>query len=361
MANSISSDDPATVGMDLGDRISDVCGLTASAEVLFEKRVLTNPSAMETFFAALTPTRVVIEVGAHSRWIRALLHRLAHQVIVADARRVGLVAKGSSKTDKKDARLLALLGMGVPHLLGSVHHRSEATQAELAQLKSRDTLIQERTRLINRIRGLVKAFGSRLPSISARAFHRKGWDLIPVMLQAACKPLFDQLRFLDLNLRRLDKQIEKLAERHGETQLFQTVKGVGPITSLAFSLILEDPRRFAKSREVGPYVGLNPQQRESGKCKPQLGISKSGNRYLRRLLVQCAHYILSSRNKVDSDLRRWGLEYCRRGGKNAKKRAVTAVARKLAIILHRMWVSGEPYRPLRHESKSSRGSLAEVA
>jgi transposase len=123
------------------------------------------------------------------------------------------------------------------------------------------------------------------------------------------------------------------------------VKGVGPITALAYVLTLENPGRFVKSRDVGPYLGLVPKQEDSGESQPQLGISKTGDTMLRKLLVGSAHYILGPFGP-DTDLRRYGLRLCERGGKNAKKRAAVAVARKLAVLLHCLWVSGEVYEPL---------------
>ena len=144
-----------------------------------------------------------------------------------------------------------------------------------------------------------------------------------------------------------DERIEKLGrEKYGHTELLRQVKGVGPLTSLAYVLTLENPDRFAKSRDVGPYLGLVPKQEESGDSQPQLGISKAGDVMLRRLLVGSAHYILGPFGP-DTDLRRYGLRLCERGGKNAKKRAAVAVARKLAVLLHRLWISGEVYEPLR--------------
>ena len=117
-------------------------------------------------------------------------------------------------------------------------------------------------------------------------------------------------------------------------------------------LTVDDPHRFRRSRDLGCYIGLRPGRRNSGQSQPQLHISKEGNRYLRTLLVQGAHYILGPFGE-DSDLRRWGLKLAERGGSNAKKRAVVAVARKLAVLLHKLWVSGEVYEPLRNHRKEN--------
>ena len=137
---------------------------------------------------------------------------------------------------------------------------------------------------------------------------------------------------------------------HPEVALLRQVKGVGPLISLTFVLTLDDPQRFRRSRDVGCFLGLRPGRRNSGRSEPQLHISKEGDRYLRTLLVQGAHYILGPLGE-DSDLRRWGLKLAERGGKNAKKRAVVALARKLAVLLHKLWVSGEVYEPLRNNRK----------
>ena len=141
--------------------------------------------------------------------------------------------------------------------------------------------------------------------------------------------------------------------RVDQVALLKKVKGVGTLIALTYVLTLDDPHRFAKSREVGCFLGLKPGRRDSGESQPQMHISKEGDRYLRTMLVQGAHYILGPFG-ADSDLRRWGLRLAERGGKNAKKRAVVAVARKLAVLLHRLWVSGEVYEPLRNNRKAMR-------
>lgn len=144
-----------------------------------------------------------------------------------------------------------------------------------------------------------------------------------------------------------DAEIEEISKQHyPETKLLRQIKGVGGLIALTYRLTLDDPQRFGRSRDVGSYLGLQPRRRQSGASEPQLRISKEGDVYLRKLLVQGAHYILG-RFGPDTDLRRWGLQLAQRGGKNAKKRACVAVARKLAVLLHRLWITGEVYEPLR--------------
>jgi len=154
-----------------------------------------------------------------------------------------------------------------------------------------------------------------------------------------------------------DRRVEELAKKYGHTKLLRQVKGVGALTSLAYVLTLEKPERFPKSRDVGPYVGLVPKQEDSGESQPQLGISKAGDTMVRKLLVGSAHYILGPFGP-DTDLRRYGLRLCERGGKNAKKRAAVAVARKLAVLLHRLWVSGEVYEPLGYSAPKAQKAAA---
>ena len=158
----------------------------------------------------------------------------------------------------------------------------------------------------------------------------------------------DRRPSLTEKIQALDQQVEQITRTdYPETGLLRQVSGVGPLFALTFVLTVEDRERFQKSRDVGCYVGLRPRQSDSGESEPQLRISKEGDPYLRKLLVQGAHCIMGRRGP-DTDLKRWGLKLSARGGKNAKKRAVVAVARKLAILLHRLWVTGEVYEPLRN-------------
>ena len=161
-------------------------------------------------------------------------------------------------------------------------------------------------------------------------------------------PLVQAVETVSRSIELYDGKIEELAtKKYPHTSLLRQVKGVGPLTSLAYVLTLESPDRFARSRDVGPYLGLVPKQEDSGDRQPQLRISKTGDVMVRRLLAVSAQYIVGPFGP-DTELRRYGLRLCERGGKNAKKRAVVAVARKLAVLLHKLWVSGEVYEPLRH-------------
>jgi len=337
-----------TIGMDLGDRSSRWCALDAAGEIAGEGGVATTRRGMQQRFAARKRCRIAIEVGTHSPWVSRLLKSLGHEVIVANARQVKLISQSSRKDDRMDAQTLARLARMDPKLLKPVQDRSEQAQRDLMRIRVRAALVEARTQLINAARGLAKATGERLPGCDARQMDGERMENLPAELQQVLKPLLDQIEQLTEGIAKCDRELEQMAQvKYPETALLRQVKGVGVLIALTYVLTLEDKERFPKSRDAASYVGLRPRRSQSGERNPQLGISKEGDRYLRALLVQGAHIILGRRSP-DTDLKRWGLKLAERGGANAKKRAIVAVARKLAVLLHRLWVSGEVYEPLRN-------------
>ena len=347
-----------TIGMDLGDKYSQLCVMdNASRTSLEESRVPTTKAAIARYFAVKEPSRVIMEVGTHSGWISRKLTELGHQVFVADPRRVRALASGQDKDDALDAEFLARLGCADVKLLKPIQHRSEQTQAALAMLRARDKLVQARAKLINCVRGLVKTSGARLPTCSSERFHKLE-DQLPPTLSGALQPLMVSIATMTQQVRHYDRRIEQIAETdHPQTCTLRQVAGIGPVTSLGYVLVIEDPSRFSNRRAVGAYLGLCPRRYHSGESEPELRISKRGDNLVRRLLVTSAHYILGAFGP-DCDLRRWGLAYASRGGKNAKKRAVVAVARKLAVLLHSLWTTGQTYEPLRNAQRQAKVSPA---
>ena len=338
-----------TIGMDLGDKTSRYCVLNGPGEVTQEGSVTTTKKGMLQVFGSRKRCRIVIEVGTHSPWVSRLLQGMGHEVIVANARQVKLISQSSRKDDKVDARTLARLARVDAELLRPIRHRSQQAQQDLLAIRVRATRVEARTGLINAARGFAKAAGERLPPCDADNLGTEKLEGLPEGLREKLKPLLEMVEALTEKIKESDRNIEQIARKdYPETELLRQVKGVGPLIALTFVLTLEDPQRFQKSRDVGCYVGLRPKRSESGQSQPQLRITKEGDRYLRQLLVQGAHYILGYRGP-DTDLRRWGLKLSARGGKNAKKRAIVAVARKLGILLHRLWVCGEVYEPLRNQ------------
>jgi transposase len=335
-----------TVGIDLGDRSSRYCILDEQGEPMVEGSMATTRKGLAQVLGSKPRSRVALEVGTHSPWVSRYLAELGHEVIVANARRVRLITESSRKDDRLDAKTLARLARIDPELLSPIRHRSEQAQADLIVIRARAALVEARTMLINSARGLTKSYGERLRSCGTGQVGAALAGALSEPLQKALKPMLTEIESLSERIQEYDQQIEQIAkERYPETKLLQQVHGVGTLTALTYVLTLEDPHRFRRSRDAGAYFGLRPRRRESGNSRPQLRISKEGDAYVRKLLVQCAHHVLGPFGP-DSDLRRWGLELAK-GGKNAKKRALVAVARKLAVLLHKLWVSGEVYEPLR--------------
>jgi transposase len=349
-----SSEQPQmTAGLDLGDKYSYLCLIDQEGgEVIEEGRLRTSPEAFRRRFASERPLRIAIEAGTHSPWASRVLEECGHEVPVAHARKLRLIYANKRKTDEIDAENLARLARLDPKLLYPLKHRGEDSQAHMALIRSREALVSTRTQLVNHVRGAVKSFGARLPKCPASSFHKKAAEHIPEALWLALGPILQTIGSLTQRIRDYDRQLETISKEHyPETELLRQVEGIGTLTALTFVLTLEDPYRFEKSRSVGAYVGLVPAQDQSGDRDPQKRISKEGDEMLRRLLVSSAHYILGPFGS-DSDLRRHGEKIASRGGKNSKKRAVAAVARKLAVLLHSLWISAEVYEPLRNTHRS---------
>lgn len=334
------------IGVDLGNRWSHICLLDNSGEVVDRTRVRTTPEAMREFFAEFAGCAIVIEASGQSPWVSRVLSECDLDVTVANAREVRKIHQSDRKNDRSDAETLARLLRADRTLLAPIEHRNEAMQADISVLRARDTVVSARTKCINAIRGLAKTAGAQLPKCSAETFARRVEMLIPRELQAALSPLLETIAHLTDQIRTYEKLIETLArEKYPETAALSQVTGVAALTSLAFVLTIGDKHRFKSSRDVGPYLGLVPRQYDSGDQQSQLGITKRGNGFLRRLLVNSAQYVLGPFGP-DCRLRRHGERLMERGGKNAKKRAVVAVARKLAILLHYLWKTGVVYQPL---------------
>jgi transposase len=339
-----------TVGLDLGDRYTYVYVLGEDGEMVDDGRVRTTPEALKRRFGGMQPARVALETGTHSPWVSRLLEGCGHEVIVANPRQVGLIFGSGKKTDPVNAEQLARLARVDKKLLAPVQHRTRQGQAHLSVLRNRDVLVRARSQLVTHVRGIAKSFGSRLPQCSAESFHKKCVEDLPEEVTASLLHVMQVIGTLTETIRHYDKVIEKACEEgYAETQRMSQVAGVGALTALAFLLTIGDPRRFPRSRTVGAYFGLVPRRDDSGERSPQLRITKQGDGFVRRLLVGSAHYILGPFGP-DTDLRRWGLKLCERGGKNAKKRAIVAVARRLAVLLLALWKNEQKYEPLRNGS-----------
>jgi transposase len=343
-SRTIESTTVETIGIDLGDKISHYCVLDDEGQVVEEGRFRNRAESIVKHFRGRLARRVALEAGAQSAWIAAELRKLGLDVIVANATQVALIGASTRKNDRNDAEKLARLARVDPQLLSPIEHRSEAQQCELNAIRARDALVRARAVLVNAARGLAKTIGHRLPPTITATFGKRAMAALPEPLRPALGGLLEEIDKLGGAIESYDKQVLEMVERHPEAEALAAVPGVGPLTALTFVLTLGRAERFARSRDVGSYLGLRPRQRQSGDADPQLGISKTGNSYLRKLLVQCAHHVLGHWGR-DSALRQWGLRLAERGGSRTKKRAIVAVARKLAVLLHRLWRTGATYQP----------------
>lgn len=342
-----------TIGMDLGDKKHVVCVLDDTGTMIYQGTVENSQESLTSFFQKYENATVAIEASTHSPWISRHLSMLGCAVLVGNPRKLRTIWDSDNKSDTRDAEMLAKIARFDPRLLYPITHRGEQAQIDLALLQSRDILVKSRTKLVNHVRSSAKSLGEKLPSGGPETMHKKVPAILPEILKASLSPVLEMIGNLTERIKEYDKQIEAVSnERYPEAELLRTIKGVGPLTALAFILILEDPTRFRKSRQVGNFVGLTPRRDQSGEMDKQLRISKSGNPYLRRLLVGAAQYILGPFGE-DCNLKRFGLRLAARGGKNAKRRAVVAVARKLAVLMHRLWRNGEKYNPLYTRAKGT--------
>jgi transposase len=355
----MASKQKLTIGIDLGDQSSRYCILDEAGEVVSEGQVPTTKAGLDSLFAKMASSRIALEVGTHSPWVSRQLAAMGHEVIVANAHKVKLITQSVRKNDRIDARQLARLARVDPKLLSPIRHRGEQAQRDLAVIRGRAELMESRTQLINSARGLVKPLGERLKQCDA---DQVGVDLggsLSEGAQAVIGPLLQTIETMSEQIGQYDEQIAEIEKRYPETKLLRQVYGVGPLIALTFVLTLDDAGRFAHSRDVGPYLGLVPKEHASGGSQPELRISKAGDGLLRSLLVQGAHCMLRKK-APESDLRTWGLGKMGSGGKRAKKCAIVAVARKLAVLLHHLWVTGEVYDP-QYNRKAAEAAAAKAA
>lgn len=333
------------LALDLGDRNTRYFVIDPDGGRVGEGSVRTRQEELRLLFERVAPRELALEVGCHSPWISRLAESLGIRTTVANARKLALITRNERKNDRTDAELLARLARADRKLLCPVRHRSEQTQKDLAILRSRRQMVDTRTELINHVRGQVKSSGQRLSACSAESFHKRAGEHIPEELKPALQPMVMLIEQMTATIRSLEGRVETLAaERYPSSATLTQVHGVAAVTALTFMLTLDDPSRFKSSRQAGAFIGLTPGTRESGDSNPQLRITKAGDREVRRLLVISANHILGPFGP-DCDLRRFGLKLAARGGKNARKRAKVAVARKLAVLLHHLWKTGEVYDP----------------
>jgi transposase len=338
-----------TLGLDLGDRTTKWC-LVGDQGVVKEGSAPTDAFSLKQaceIAMSCGAERVVMEVGTHSPWASREIASLGVEVVVADPHAVKLIWAAGRKSDRRDAQVLARLGRADIELLHPIQHRGAQAQADLSLLRARAQLVETRTGLINHVRGACKSLGVRLPTCSTESFHKAVAETIPAELKKAHEAMLDVIAQVSAKIKELDLEVDRMcASSYPETRRLTQVAGVGNITALTFVLTVEEPKRIARTRNVGAYFGLVPACSQSGDRNPELHITKRGDADVRRLLVSCAQYILGPFGP-DTELKRYGKRLEDKGGKAAKRRAVVAVARKLSVLLLSLWRSGQTYKPLK--------------
>lgn len=333
------------LGVDLGDKKHHVCVTDKNGVILKEFSITNDRAALRKLCEDHPNGAVAIEVGTHSPWISRFLMAGGMHVTVANARKLRAIYQNDRKCDRLDAQMLAKLLRADADLLSPIQHGSEQAQKDLVAIKIRDSLVRQRVHIIATVRGVIKSLGLRIPASSSESFHVKADVFLAEhpALEPAITPALRSIQSLTEQIKFYEKAIGQAARQyHPQAVKLQQIPSIGPITSMAFVLSIEDPNRFKDPRDVGAYLGLVPRRDQSGGTDKQLPISKAGNRYLRALLVQCAQYLLGHFGP-DCALREQGLKLAAKGGKAAKKKAVISIARKLAVMMVAMWQKGSDY------------------
>ena len=330
-------------GIDLHVKSSQVCVVNEAGQTTERAQIPTTEKSLARWFGGRGPMRICIEASGLSPWVARVLAEFGHEVIVANAQRVRLIAESTLKNDRVDAETLARLVRMDPKLLRPIVHRSEETQRLRGMLRVRRILVTNRTACMNTARGLLRSFGYRLPGGKAERLARGlTTGTVPEELCALAAPLIATALELDERIGILDGEVVEAGRSFPEVERLQQVPGIGPLVALAYVLCIEDPSRFRTSRDVASFLGLRPKMRESAERSRFGSITRAGDAEMRRLLVQAAHGCLRSRQ--DCDLKRWAEQLAGRVG---KKKTVVALARKLAVLLHHLWVSEQAYQPRR--------------
>lgn len=359
------------IGLDLGDQTSSYCVLDQTGEVTARGTVKTREADLIRVLGVYQGNQLAMEVGTHSAWVSRTLEGAGLQVLVANARKLRLITQSQHKNDEKDAEDLARLLRADPKLLSPIVHRSQEAQKDLTRIRARAGIVQARTKLINMARGLAKSMGKRLGRCAAEKMGVQQVEQWEPEMAELLRPVLTLIEACTLTIETYDEKIaENSEEKYPDTKRLRQVPGVGALTATAFVLTLDDKHRIGKSRQMGPVLGLTPARRQSSASDPELRISKEGDRYLRSLLVQCAQWMLSRRGP-DCELKRFGQRVAgidpqnpvtKKDNKSRKRKkiAVVAMARKLGVLLHRLWVSGEPYHPF-YATKTNRAGNRRVA
>jgi transposase len=356
------------IGLDVSQRQTAICVVDAKGKIAVEGKALTLPSDIHGWLVAKdvqisSIVKIGIEAGAMSAWLHIELTKLGLPMICLEAFQAHRFLKTyRNKTDRNDARGLAQLVRMGGDFIRPVTVRARTSQEDRTLLTLRQQLVQQRVSLENNITGSLKPFGLLVPrgNVNIKTFRERVMaalvkaDELGLKLSDGIMPSLDLYEDLCKHLAVLTRRVEAVSKDNPVCRRLMTAPGVGPIIALSFVTAVDNPLRFSNDEDIGAYFGLTPKQHQSGETDYQEGISRLGNSMTRVHLVQAATILLSSSKKW-STLRAWGMKVAKRRGFN---RARIAVARKLAIILHRMWINEQDFR---WSNKTAGGELADTA
>ncbi|MEX1309196.1 MAG: IS110 family transposase [Candidatus Sulfomarinibacteraceae bacterium] len=328
-------------GIDLHQNETEICVIDDDGTVIERARIKTSRTSFKRRFDGQTPMKVVLEAGGSSPWVSRLIASMGHDVVVCAPRRVRLIAESTMKTDEIDAEVLARLVRVDQGFLGRVTHRSESAQLQRGLMTARTALVNARSKWVHSTRGLLRSFGFRVPGGSTGLFHARCAKVeMPDDLRAVVQPLLNQIERVSEEIQALEERLEATASTNPVVHHLQSVPGVGTIVSMYYVASIDDPDRFPRSRDVAAFFGLRPSFRGSADVCHYGKITKEGDPEMRRLLIQAAHGMINSRKPCA--LQQWALNLAARRG---KKKALVALARKIAVLLHHLWATGEVFQP----------------
>ena len=332
-----------TIGMDLGNRNHKIVAVDDRCQIAFKLEIANSREALEPFFRKYAGSTVAMETGTCCRWISALARDCGCDALVGNARKLRMIWQSSQKNDWKDAQMIAQVAKTSRELFHPVDLRDDEHHNLVQLIALRAAHVRQRTQSINSIRGMCKTMGYFIPKCDAEYFS-KHLDRVPGSEMWKFAPLLERLGNLDEVIREYERKISDYADVHfgGKVALLMTVPGVGIITASAYVAYAAKPDRFGRARDAGCYFGLTAGQDQSGEIDKPKHITKAGSEVVRSLLTQSANNILRE-SAADNALKRYGLRICSRGGKVSRRKAKTAVARKLAVIMMAMLQSGKPY------------------
>jgi len=330
-------------GIDVSLECSSVCVVDATGKIVREDKVASEPEALIGWFRQLgfELTRVGLEAGPLSQWLYAGMKAAGLAVELLETRHVRDAFKAMPvKTDRKDARGIAqLTRMG---WFRPVHCKSMGAQEARAMLTARKLVQSKLFDVENSLRGILRGFGLKVGKTTELRFAGRIRELVSghPSLEAIAEALLSVHAVLLCEFKAFEKRVRSMARSDTKAKLLMTTPSIGPVVALTYAAAIDDPKRFKSSKAAGPHFGLTPRKYKSGETDVSGRISKIGDASVRTALYQAAHIMLTGPIKGCSQLKGWAMRIARRAG---MKKAKVALARKLAVILHRMLVTGTPF------------------